>query len=585
MVRPALQHLATLAATLPALLALLGALWWAAPEPEDERHAGWVLNGAVVDERVDAAIDRALAREPRILLLGNSNANTDIDVDLLAAGLAVPRARVASLTIPNSSTAHWVAILRRAQRAGLRPDRVLIVSRAQLILVRHPISEGARRSLFSLLTAADADLRRAAMWAPGGTERWRARREGLRDRLGRGLRGWLPDLVVGGPHPGLVVGGPHPGLVVGGPHPGLVVGGPHPGLLGRSTPEAALRRAMADDRIDAALLARPTPPALPDPERSLLPLLVEAAADLETRLTLVRPPSPPLLGPEHGDQVSDAQLAGIRRAVRAGGGELLDLAGLSISRWRYRNPEHLGPEGAATLTGALVAALKPPRGQRVGALGELRADGLIRREVGWAEYRNPPPPPPSPGPVRWSGPRGAVSVADLAWPDDDWTRSATLLRSRCSPLRVAVSGQPLEPGLRCDQVARNPGTSCHQAGEVRFHAEAPGPVAVSLDPERACDGPRWLYPGDEVRIGWPDSPVLAGPLDRLEVDVAAPAEARVVAELRVADRVVARGRVARGGGSVFPLDGLVPDGPLTLWLRNHSRVSVLATRAELVAAP
>jgi hypothetical protein len=533
-----------LLAPVPALLLLLGALL-AGPGPQTRQeleNAGFVLNGRRLDERIDKGVDRALARQPRLLVLGNSNANTDIDPVRLGGGLGVGPREIVTLTIPNSSTAHWVAILRRALGSGARPQRVLVVSRLQLMLVRRPISEGASRSLRALLHEGDDDLRE--VWP---LARWRDRRELLRERTLRALRGALPRLWWGVP-----------------------------------SAEPALHWVLADHHLDPTLLRRPAARPVPDPEDSLLPQLLQICHALGAQLTLVRPPPPPLLDPESGDIVPDEQIQATRELVHTGGAELLDLAGIFIPPGQYRNLDHLDPEGASRLTGALLPALRPPRGPRVGALGEIRVvEGVVGREQGAVAFRGQPP---AVGPLPelvWEGQHGRAPFSDPRWPDDDWTRTATLLKVRCSPLRLSISGSPLETGLHCEDMQKIPHTSCHSGGSLRVHAE-PGPVALSLDPERGCDGARWLYPGDEATISWPSSPVLAGPLDRLEVDVAAPEEVPVLASLRVGGREVAGGEVPRGRGAVFPLGGLVPDGEIELVLSNAGHVAVLATRAELI---
>jgi hypothetical protein len=521
--------LAILAAPLLLALALFG---W---RPSAGRGgADHVLNGVIRREPAVALVRRALAASPDVVLLGNSNANTDIDVEVLSDGLATDR--VARLTIPNSSAAHWTAILRRARDVGASPRTVLVVSRLQLVIVGRPISEGARASFAGLLGPGDEDLRRAAGLGSAWVARARERREGLRDRASRALRAALPWAVAG-----------------------------------VESPEPALRRALSDARIDPSRLRRPPPLPLPDPEEGLLPALLAEAQALGARLVFVRPPQSLLLTNDEGDNVPPDALAATRALIEAGGAELIDFSSLEMPLTQYGDPSHLDAEGARRFTGAMVAALSPPRGDRVGALGELRVEGgVARRDFGTARYATDPPPiavTPVPGGAR----------VDPRWPDDGWTASATKLRVACSPVRVAVDGVPVRAGLDCEDVQRRPGTSCHTGEVVAVHAPA-GEITAWLDPERSCDGARWLYPGDRVEIRWP--PVGEGPLDRLEVEVASPAPAAVGAELRIGGRTVAAGEVRPAHASVFPLGGAV--GEPVLVLTNGGDGPVLATRAELI---
>ena len=98
------HRVATVLAPLPALVLLAVGLAWAPTPSEDreDRNAGRVLGGVLEPDGVGPALDAVLARRPRVLVLGNSNANSDLDPRHLAAGLAVDRRDVAVLSIPNA---------------------------------------------------------------------------------------------------------------------------------------------------------------------------------------------------------------------------------------------------------------------------------------------------------------------------------------------------------------------------------------------------------------------------------------------------------------------------------------------------
>lgn len=527
-----MSRLATLLAPLPAVL-LLGAGLWRAPTATDARedqNAGLVLGGVLHADGVAAALDAVLAQRPRVLVIGNSNANSDVDPVTLARGLAVRRDDVAVLSIPNASAVHFVAILRRLQGRGWRPDLVLVVSRLQLVLVDTPISEGARRSLEALLGPDDGDLRPV-----GG--RWIrelvARREALRDRLGAGLRSWLPR------------------------------------AFGTLRPEAVLRRALSDERIDPDRLGRPAARALPSPERSRAGELARTARALGVDLVVARPPPSPLAGPEDGDVVPAGFPERTRAVLEAEGARWADLSALRMQPHHYRNADHLDDEGARRLTGALLALLRPPRGQRLDALGAVRfVDGVLRRDTGTVTWAGPPPALPEVTNVRFTGDLGVLEV-DLAAPDDAWTQQATRLSVRCSPVRAVMDGALL-PGAGLPCTALRPGSSCHRASGV--HVRAPDTRehrwSVALDPERSCDGARWLYPGDRAELRW----TAELPGARLEIEVVARGAVRVDAALAGGSGGVA----VPGRTLVLPTSA----GPQVLSL--HSDGYALVTRAELV---
>lgn len=520
---------ATLVAPVPAAVLLALGLWWAPPRADDREdpHHGFVLGGVFHQGGIGPALDAILDREPRVLVIGNSNARSDIDPRRLAAGLGVDAEDVATLSIPSSSAVHWIAILRRLGDRGARPKLILVVSRLQLVLVDEPISDGATRSLEALLRPDDHDLRpEGGRWA---TE-VRHRREALRDGLGTILRAWLPR------------------------------------ALGAAEPEGVLRQSLSDDRIDIVRLGRPPSRPLPSPETSWVSELARTARRLDIDLVVARPPLSPIVGPDDGDVVPDGYAERTRDLLVAGGARWADLSALGMQRYHYRDPDHLDAEGARRLTAALLAFLRPPRGHRVDAVGAVRfVDGVLVRDLGVVRFAAPPPILPSAEPS-WDGAIGAIQAPSV--PDDRWTQRATELSVRCSPLRVVMDGRILEPAP-CDEL--RPGTSCHRGAEVTFRAPDHGgrDGSLVLDPERSCDGARWLYPGDRAEIRWP-SPLADA---RLEVEVVGWGSATV----EVALRDGAHGVATSGRTLVLPVSS--PDPVLDL----HSEGYVLVTRAELVA--
>ncbi len=553
-----LARAAALLAPIPALGLLLLGLSAEVDDAREGRNAGLVIGGMLRRDGIGKVMQRVVRRPFRVWVLGNSNANTDIDTQTLAELLEIPDESVAVLSIPNANAAHWVAMLRKLRAAPRRPDLVLVVSRLQLVLVRDPISEGARRSLQELLGPDDDDLRTLANPAGAGAAVLLQRREALRDRVGRELRALAP-LALGIP---------------------------------RS--EAVLRRALSDDRVSADLLGPPPSRPLPAPEDSLVPELGALAQDLGIRLVVTRPPASPLTtGHLQGDVVPDGYPERTRALLAAHGAEYVDLRALPMQRYHYRNVDHLSEEGAQRLTGALGAYLAPPE-PGLGALGQPAfqgGEGGLTFPSGELTYAAPPPALDGAATVSEPGTRDGVGWAEApaGVPTDLWTMARTPLRARCSPVRVVGPAGPLDAGWPCKRLLD--GTSCHGPERVGWmHAPplADGAWHLALDPGRSCDGAAWLYPGDRLTIRWP--PIASDQEDGaeapthvlLEAALSRPRAARVHAVVREGPRVVAEGRLPGDGPLVLELPSSLREPGATVVVRLRSDSFALLTRARLV---
>ncbi|MCB9686588.1 MAG: hypothetical protein H6735_16245 [Alphaproteobacteria bacterium] len=493
---------------LAALLAVIGplAVAWSGlgalervrtfDDARQEQNAGRVLNGQVVGDDVVAAMDQALDREPKVVILGNSLSNTDLSEQQLARGLGLPVADVVKLSVPNSMAAHWYAILEnRVYAAGHRPALVIVLSDLQSLLALTPRSEASHVNLAVQLgpdePVVDAKLGHRWWWL----ERARGNRTHARDLAVRRFRDTLVSSTWGEPTDARTIG-------------------------------AALSRTFADDRVDNRLHQRVIPVfsgrqevafdpgELAPPADGFLPEIAELARSHGTRLAFVRPPMSPLLPEGAGDVVPPDLEEAVPLLVAAHGAEWVDLTGLPVTPSQFQNVDHMDAEGARRFS-RILAQLLSTRPDRIELLA---AHALV--DGGYREQRPSVSFPRRP--LRLARPRrtateargGAASMEtpDLAALADAVTLDRSPLGTRCSPIRVAEDGLPLPVhGVACEEVFRfGDGRSCHAPDRV-FFASSDGTAPVGgrhtyelvLDPERACEGGLWSYPGDDASLAAP----------------------------------------------------------------------------------
>ncbi|MBX2801072.1 MAG: hypothetical protein KTR31_25555 [Myxococcales bacterium] len=339
-----LSPIAALSALLgPALV--LGAAAWAlmgfrdADDAMADRNAGRILNAQVIDGDAAAAMDRILeARDPEILVLGPSYANTNVRPGLLAATVGADPSRIALLSVPNSVGSHWYAILKyRLFEAGYRPKLVVVVSGLQSMLLTTPLTESSFVNLrVQLPDEGDPLIRRKVTgsadlaWA-----RIREQRGKVRSHLFARLRSaavfWWDDEQT----------------------------------------RAALGRVFDDRGVDMSLHGTSvpvvesslegerayTPDLLPAPADSFLADVTQLAREHGTQIVWVRPPMSPHI-PEHLDDIVPV---GVHQAavaqVEAQGGRFVDMRSLPMTSAMFRNEDHMNEEGSRRFTAALAAAL------------------------------------------------------------------------------------------------------------------------------------------------------------------------------------------------------------------------------------
>jgi len=479
----------------------------ALPADQALRNAGRVLNGRRLDAQVAEVVDRQLAlRQPRVVVLGNSNANTDLQVRLLADHLGVQPADILVLSIPLSIGAHWYAILeQRVFGGGHRPDLIIVVSRLQLALWTVPLSEAGWVNLEAHLDGPHPLIRRLSGWrGPSWWRRLRAARARWREALVQAPRDtairWLfPD---------------------------------GPSLAEAAAALPTRPQSLAELR---GLGARPELPAVDD---SYLPPIADLAEAHGARLIVARPPIAPHVPDPAADrvpsQVADqvAGWAGSRGVVYA------DLAALPMLRHHYRNPTHLAVSGARRFTRALIAHLddRSESGWIARLLGPSPPVGTA--PPGQAEVRAGPPPTLSVGDLEADGPAGSYLTASLSDLSGPATANAHASGTPCSPLQVWADDEALA-AVPCAMLHRQDlRGQCHEGPRVQFRLGGGQPIVgtasygIGLRADRRCDGALWVYPGDRIALQWPLAP-RPGPATRLSVaaSVRGPGSGRLEVQL------------------------------------------------------
>ena len=335
------MHLLTrlLAMVLPIAVLAPGLAVILAVEPEvadlELERAGQVVNGAVVGPDAAVAIDMMLAAaQPRVLVLGNSLANTNIDPDALARQLDLAPRDVAVVTVPNSIASHWYAILaNRVFSAGHRPELVVVISSLHAMLLVEPYSEASRTSLIVQMEAnepvLDAYVRREPPWL----ERWRAQRLRWRQSALDTLRDESVALVMGGDTQEAM---------------DRLFAGVQP-----DPAEVMTGGALVDVRAEHHAAW-----ALPSPDRSLLGPLADLVAAHDAELVLVRSPTAPNLPKKLRDQVPANVEAEVARLVAARGQTFFDAIDVALPADAFANPRHMTLEGARQFTRILGPDLR-----------------------------------------------------------------------------------------------------------------------------------------------------------------------------------------------------------------------------------
>ena len=291
-------------------------------------NAGRILNSRVIERGAAEAMDVLLAqRQPEVLIIGPSYANTDVRPELLAARLGVPNDRVLLLSVPNSVGAHWYAILKnRVFAGGHRPKLIVVVSGLQSMLLTTPLTESSYVNLQVHLGDApdpeiDARVRTtASMWIA----RMREQRGKVKDSFFNALRFRPASALLTGQH--------------GGPLSVQEIRGALDRVFDDAQVDMTLHMASTPiveaDRLDDRAY---TPDMLPAPDASFIPVITDLAAAHDARVVWVRPPMSPHI-PAHLD---DVVLPGVQEStlalLAARGADFVDMRALPMTAAMFKN--------------------------------------------------------------------------------------------------------------------------------------------------------------------------------------------------------------------------------------------------------
>ena len=385
---------------------------------------GWALG------RPDGATGKALAMDrelleagpPDVVVLGSSLARTNVDLDVLASELGVPRRRIVLLTLPNATAAHWYAVLEnRVFAKGYRPRVVIMVGALTTMVTPDVLMDTNGERLVNLLSDDEPVIAAKVFKSRGPYEfallSLRERAGQLRDLL---VTGWR-DLALAGL------------------------------FLGRSERQAGARLAQranetvfADDAMAYELHdAQPTGLYVGEVEQidlsgldiardSLIPDIAALATAHDAHAVFVRTPFPP--SNADNDRIP-SEVEQITSDVMADSGAFyVDLRGLNLSDTYFRDMRHMSVEGAALFTRALARTVMDAdlMGGGGGWSGHAVRPSVVTRALrstgGWALT--------SDGGCLWSAPAGAlVGLTDAAL--------EALGAAGALPVRVEAGGLPL----------------------------------------------------------------------------------------------------------------------------------------------
>lgn len=350
------------------------------------RNAGMLLNGEVLERPAVDVIRESLASGPRLVVLGNSFANTNVYLDGLASGLGIPGEGV-KLSIPNSIGAHWYAVLKQHVFGADQepPDVVLLASDLQSALLTTPQSEGSMGNLVHLAGPPDDVLQRKVDRV--NNWRWSVVLDGRR-RWRHQAVSWVRDGAASAVHPEV------------------------PSQRLRRLTNRTMDQVFHPSKTDPALAARTSgrpvgldATALPAPEDSFLPDIAELCYRHGARLVLVRNRQSPHVPLDRGDRVPPGTVEQVRALLEPYGGVLMDFRRLPMIEAHFDTIDHMTHEGSRRFTAVLAAALtdldvpssvlsRPPAPRREGPVGsELQG---VRQS--WTRLDQP---------VRWHFPAGS----------------------------------------------------------------------------------------------------------------------------------------------------------------------------------
>jgi hypothetical protein len=311
----------------------------------------WIIGGFFVmldrvefndHQNVVRIWDKKIAdNNPAVVVFGNSIAKRDINIELLAKELGLPKAKVQLLTVPDSGGALWYAALKnRVYAQNVIPKLVLVVSDLSSGLGVEPVTEEDHRNLVSQIGYDEPLLSKKVY--QGQQFRWlkiRQHRGDLREYLLHQVRDYAVGALFAQNKTKL-------------------------SLKGRAEAMPALERVFAAENITWDLHERVIPiveepdflglPNLPDAKDSFLPDLIKLAQDHGSAFVFARTPLSPGNTDDTHDPTKERDTVLLMNELKAG---YLDMRSLDLRDRHYEDRVHMNPAGAALFTSAIAEAI------------------------------------------------------------------------------------------------------------------------------------------------------------------------------------------------------------------------------------
>jgi len=480
----------------PALLLLGPLAWWARPDPPA------ALSPAA------AGMERELAKNPDIVLLGASKVYTDLDQEAIARAFAPSPDKLVPLNLSGTTAPVWYAILKnRVFGTGQKPKLILVYSTFDWTLAAAPSGEAERAVLLAQMGAEEDVLRRKALGeGTGGAGMERVRRR--RTEAHGALMAFVRNAAVGVT---LAERGPDGTIAAGA---ALAA----PALDNLFGMQAGLDLTAARGAIPIVEAEREGAHTSSSLDDTLLPDFLDLAKQNGAKIVFIH--APVRLAAEVGYQVDPALLRDAVQAINDAGAGYIDLRDLRLGDAAFGDAAHLNKVGRDALTKALLARL-----EAIGAAGEgpiaPAALPVVTRPPTVTRVGAPPALPavePKRGPKAcgWEAP-----VPDLR-PLNDFSLQAAGL-GMVSPLLLLEDGVPLKPHAGRDEFDEAcKGAFLHQERAVKFSPTGSDPEIVptrtytfGLSPDaplRTAQGFEawWVYPGTSLKLAFDEAPAAGG---------------------------------------------------------------------------
>jgi hypothetical protein len=488
-VRPGLAAIA-LTVLLPVATLAAPLAWWGRADPPATLAP------------VAAGMEKAVADNPEVVVLGASKVGTDLDHAALAKAFASAPNQIEPLNLSGTTAPVWYAILKnRVYGTGQKPKLILVYSTFDWVLSAVPSGEAERAVLLSQMGSEEPVLRHKTLGEGTGGADWdRVRRR--RTEAHTALMGFVRDAAVG------LALAPSEGDDRVAAGAALAA----PALEALFGMQANLDLSHSKSAIPIAEAARVEATVSNRLEDTLLPDLLAMAKDNGAQLVFIH--APVRLSSESQYLVEPHLLRDAVQAINAAGAGYMDLRELRLGDAAFGDAAHLNRVGREALTAALVARLQA---MGVGGSGPLAPAPLpVVTTPPKVTRTGSPPVLPAATPRR--GPRACgweANIPELRPINDFALQSAGL--GMVSPLLLLEDGVALKPHATRDEFDDAcKGAFLHQERGVKFSPTGADADAVSTHtytfglseetPLRTAQGGEawWVYPGTTLTMDFPE---------------------------------------------------------------------------------